>query len=71
MATLKAALKEAIAAVGSSVSLNKLDESQAALMVTKIDRGQKYFARHRGAKNFNLKTQRFASGEYDKIMTRS
>jgi hypothetical protein len=34
MATLKAALKEAIAAVDSSVSLNKLDESQAALMVT-------------------------------------
>jgi hypothetical protein len=34
MATLNAALKEAIAAVDSSVSLNKLDESQAAPMVT-------------------------------------
>jgi hypothetical protein len=33
IATLKAVLNEAIAAVDSSVSLNKLDESQAALMV--------------------------------------
>jgi hypothetical protein len=34
IAILKAALKKAIAAVNSSVFLNKLNESQAALMVT-------------------------------------